>query len=315
MWNDNRAMELMTLRIFTRVAELGSFTQAANQLGLTKGQVSTAVRRLEAEVGARLLHRTTRSVRLTPDGDQFIERCKDVVADADQLQGMFQPSVNLRGRIRINLPNALARDLLLARMPEFLAAHPLMEVGVSTTDRRVDVVQEGFDCVLRVGELADSDLVAYPLGAMRMHNLAAPSYLRAYGTPVTLSHLSQHRLVNFAAKLNTQGAAWEYQEDGVHHQRPMRSSIAVDGTDAYVAACLAGLGLIQAPVHGIEHLIQAGRLVAVMPRFEAASMPVTLLYPNRRQMAPRVKAVVAWISEVVKPWLEADPDALPGRRV
>ena len=308
-------MELTALRIFTRVAELGSFTQAANQLGLTKGQVSTAVRRLETELGTRLLQRTTRSVRLTPDGDQFIERCKDVVADVDQLQGMFQPSVNLRGRIRVNLPNALARDLLLGRMPEFLTAHPLLEVGVSTTDRRVDVVQEGFDCVLRVGQLADSDLVAHPLGVMRMQNLAAPSYLRAHGMPTTLADLSQHRLVNFAAKLNTQGAAWDYQEDGAERRHPMRSSIAVDGTDAYVAACLAGLGLIQAPVHGIEHLIQAGRLVAVMPLFTAASMPVTLLYPDRRQMAPRVKAVVAWIAKVVKPWLEADLPALPNRRV
>ena len=308
-------MELTALRIFTRVAELGSFTQAANQLGLTKGQVSTAVRRLEAELGTRLLQRTTRSVRLTADGDQFIERCKDVVADADQLQGMFQPSVNLRGRIRINLPNALARDLLIERMPEFLAAHPLLEVGLSTTDRRVDVVREGFDCVLRVGQLADSDLIAQPLGAMRLHNLAAPSYLRAHGMPTTLADLSKHRLVNFSAKLNTQGAAWDYQEDGAQRRHAMRSLIAVDGTDAYVAACLAGLGLIQAPVHGIEHLIQAGRLVAVMPRFEAASMPVTLLYPNRRQLAPRVKAVVAWMAEVVKPWLEADLRALSDRRV
>ena len=161
-------MDLHELRIFATVAELASFSRAAEQLGLAKGRVSTAVQQLEAQVGTRLLQRTTRSVRLTPDGERFLDRCKELLTEAEQLQAMFQPaSTGLTGRLRIDLPNRLARDLVLPRLPEFLAAHPLLEIGISTTDRRVDLVHEGFDCVLRVGALVDSDLVARPLGLLR----------------------------------------------------------------------------------------------------------------------------------------------------
>jgi DNA-binding transcriptional LysR family regulator len=308
-------MDLDQLRVFARVADLGSFTQAADQLGLSKGRVSAVVQQLEADVGARLLQRTTRRVRLTPDGEQFAERCKELIADAEHLQGMFQPAaMGLRGRLRIDLPNALARDLIIPRLPEFVAAHPLLEVGISTTDRRVDLVQEGFDCVLRVGQLADADLVARRLGVMKMGNLAAPSYLRTHGTPKTLDDLAQHRIVHYAGKLNTQGAGWEYQEDGATRIHPMRSVIVVNGTDAYQAACLAGLGMIQAPVHGTRLLVEAGLLVEVMPDHVAPPLPVSLLYPNRRQMAPRVQAVLNWLTQVVQPWLEATQPADPGRK-
>lgn len=308
-------MDLDQLRIFERVADLGSFTQAADQLGLAKGRVSTAVQQLEADVGARLLQRTTRSVRLTPDGEQFFERCKELIAEAEQLQGMFQPAAaGLRGHLRIDLSNALARDLVIPRLPEFLAAHPLIEVGISTTDRRVDLVGEGFDCVLRVGQLADAELVARPLGVMRMRNLAAPSYLHTHGTPTTLADLAHHRIVHYAAKLSTQGAGWEYQEGGATRVHPMRSAIVVNGTDAYQAACLAGLGMIQAPVYGTQKLVDAGRLVDVMPNYLAAPMPVSLLYPNRRQMAPRVQAILNWLSQVVQPWLESEASGTPRKK-
>jgi DNA-binding transcriptional LysR family regulator len=302
-------MDLAALRIFARVADLGSFTQAADQLGLAKGRVSTAVQQLEADVGARLLQRTTRRVRLTPDGEQFIERCKELIADAEQLPA----AVGLRGRLRIDLSNALARDLIIPRLPEFLAAHPLLEIGISTTDRRVDLVQEGFDCVLRIGHLADADLVARPLGVVRMRNLAAPAYLRAHGTPTTLADLAQHRIVHYAAKLGMQGAGWEYQEGSTTRVHPMRSAIVVNGTDAYQAACLAGLGMIQVPVQGTQHWVETGRLVDVMPDFTAAPMPVSLLYPNRRQMAPRVQAILNWMTQVVQPWLAISEPAVKAR--
>ena len=297
-------MDLDALRMFARVAELGSFTQAADQLGLAKGRVSTAIRRLEDDVGARLLQRTTRRVRLTPDGEAFFESCKVLIADAEQLQSMFQPAAaGLRGRLRVDLSNALARDLIIPRLPEFLTAHPQLEIGISTTDRRVDLVQEGFDCVLRVGRLADSDLVARPLGVMRMRNVASPAYLRAHGLPSTLEDLAHHRIVHYAAELGTQGAGWEYEENGVVRVHPMPSRIVVNGTDAYQAACLAGLGLIQAPGDGIQRLIEAGQLVEVMPQFNAPPMPVSLLYPDRSQMAPRVHAFLSWMAQVVEPWL------------
>jgi DNA-binding transcriptional LysR family regulator len=298
-------MDLHALRIFATVAELASFSRAADQLGLAKGRVSTAVQRLEAQVGTRLLQRTTRSVRVTPDGERFLDRCKELLTEAEQLQAMFQPaSTGLTGRLRIDLPNRLARDLVLPRLPEFLAAHPLLEIGISTTDRRVDLVHEGFDCVLRVGALVDSDLVARPLGLLRMRNVASPAYLRTHGTPRTLADLAQHRVVHYMPSLNAQGAAWDYVDaDGQPRAIPMRAQVTVNGTDAYQAAALAGLGLIQAPAFGTEALVASGQLVEVLPEFVAAPMPVSLMLPHRRQLAPRVQAVMAWLTQLISPSL------------
>jgi DNA-binding transcriptional LysR family regulator len=225
-----------------------SFSRAAEQLGLAKGRVSTAVQQLEARVGARLLQRTTRSVRLTPDGEVFLDRCKELLTEAEQLEAMFRPAASgLTGRLRIDMPSSIARDVIMPRLPEFLAAHPLLEIGVSTTDRRVDLVHEGFDCVLRVGALGDSELVARPLGGLRMSNLASPDYLRTHGTPCKLADLARHRVVHYASTLSTQGAAGSIatRRTAAVRTLPMRATITVNGTDAYNAAAVAGLGLIQ----------------------------------------------------------------------
>jgi DNA-binding transcriptional LysR family regulator len=302
-------MDLHELRIFATVAELASFSRAAEQLGLAKGRVSTAVQQLEARLGTRLLQRTTRRVRVTPDGERFLDRCKELLTEAEQLQAMFQPaSTGLSGRLRIDLPNRLARDLVLPRLPGFLAAHPLLELGISTTDRRVDLVHEGFDCVLRVGTLVDSDLVARPLGFLRMRNVASPAYLRMHGTPRSLADLAGHRVVHYMPSLNAQGAAWDWVDaDGQARSLPMRAQVTVNGTDAYQAAALAGLGLIQAPAFGTESLVAAGDLVEVMPDFVAPAMPVSLMLPNRRHLAPRVQAVMGWLTQVITPLLSATP--------
>ena len=298
-------MDLHELRIFATVAELASFSRAAEQLGLAKGRVSTAVQQLEAQLGTRLLQRTTRSVRLTPDGERFLDRCKELLTEAEQLQAMFQPaSTGLTGRLRIDLPNRIARDLVLPRLPEFLAAHPRLEIGISTTDRRVDLVHEGFDCVLRVGALVDSDLVARPLGVLRMRNVASPAYLRAHGTPRTLADLAKHHVVHYMPSLNAQGALWEYVDaDGKRRTLAMRAHVTVNGTDAYQAAALAGLGLVQSPTLGTDDLIASGALVEVLPEFRAPPMPVSLMLPHRRQLAPRVQAVMAWLTQVITPVL------------
>jgi DNA-binding transcriptional LysR family regulator len=301
-------MDLEELRIFAKVAELASFSRAAEQLGLAKGRVSTSVQQLETRIGTRLLQRTTRSVRLTPDGERFLDRCKELLTEAEQLQAMFQPAATgLSGRLRIDLPTAIARDLVIPHLPEFLAAHPLLEIGLSTTDRRVDLVHEGFDCVLRIGALGDSDLVARPLGSLRMCNLASPEYLRRHGTPRTLADLAGHRVVHYTSSLSAQDAGWDYRDpiDGTTRTLPMHARVTVNGTDAYQAAALAGLGLVQAPSFGAAAHLRAGRLVEVLPEYTAPSMPVSLLYPNRRQLAPRVQAVMAWLTVILAPYVPA----------
>jgi DNA-binding transcriptional LysR family regulator len=305
-------MDLDSLRTFAKVAELASFSRAAEQLGLPRASVSTAVQRLEARLGTQLFHRTTRVVRLTQDGEQFRDRCRHLLADAEQLQSMFQSPAALKGRLRVDLPTMLARDLVIPRLPEFLAAHPQVELGLSTTDRRVDVVHEGFDCVLRVGTLTDSDLVARPLGVMRMGNYASPGYLRAHGTPRRLQDLERHQLIHYASSLSASGAGWEYEDGARTHIHPMRTRLVVNGTDAYQAACLAGMGFIQAPRHGMQRWLDAGQLVEVMPQHAAAPMPVSLLYPNRRNVARRVQVFMDWLAALLQPYLDTDGSTASG---
>jgi len=295
---------LDSLQMFVRVAELSSFTQAAEQLGLPKARVSTAVQQLEGLLGTRLLHRTTRRVQMTQDGQAFYERCKDVLADIDELQAMFQQGVQaLRGRLRVDMPVLVARDHVIPRLPEFLADHPQLEIELSSTDRRVDVVREGFDCVLRIGPLGDSGLVARPLGALKQINCASPAYLKQHGRPKTPADLATHRLVHYVPTLGAKSAGWEYVDQGRTRTVAMGGVLTVNSTEAYQAACLAGLGLIQAPATGLRPLIERGLLAEVMPRYRAPALPVSLLYANRRNLPKRVQAFMAWLAQILTPYL------------
>jgi DNA-binding transcriptional LysR family regulator len=249
---------LDAMQAFVRVAELASFTRAADSLGLPKASVSTAVQQLESSLGARLLHRTTRRVELTQDGRTFYERSKDLLADMDELQSLFhQGPQALRGRLRVDLPNAIARNILIPQLPTFLDVHPQLEIELSTTDRRVDLVREGFDCVLRVGSLGDANLIARHLGNLPMVNVASPEYLRRFGTPKTLDDLARHRLIHYSTVLGSRSAGWEYVDGEGEHDVPMAGIVTVNGTDAYEAAALAGLGMIQAPMLGIPPIGRA----------------------------------------------------------
>lgn len=292
------------MQIFVRVAELSSFTQAAEQLSLPKARVSTAVQQLESELGTRLLHRTTRRVQLTQDGQAFYERSKDVLADMDELQTMFQHGVqSLRGRLRVDMPTLIARDQIVPRLPQFLAEHPHIDIELSSTDRRVDLVREGFDCVLRVGPLLDSGLVARPLGELKQINCASPAYLQQHGTPTTLDDLAAHRMVHYVPTLGAKPSGWEYQAQGRTHTVAMAGALTVNSTEAYQAACLAGLGLIQAPAAGVQSLIERGLFVEVMPQHRAPSLPVSLLYANRRNLPKRVQVFMAWVAQALAPYL------------
>jgi DNA-binding transcriptional LysR family regulator len=291
-------MDLDALRVFVKVAELASFTRAAEQLGMPKARASARVLALEAELGVRLLQRTTRTVRATADGEQLLPRARRLVAEAEDVASMFAGG-QLRGRVRVDLPHQLARDAVIPRLPELLAAHPQLELFISTTDRRVEVVREGFDCVLSVGRLSASGLVAQRLGQLSMVNCASPAYLRRYGTPRSLADLDHHLLVNYGAG----PPAFEHRDGDRHVERPMRAAVTVNGTDAYRAACLAGMGIIQAPRIGVRESIEDGALVEVLPDLSSAPMPVSLVHPHGRSVPRRVRAVMQWIARAVTPRL------------
>lgn len=297
---------LERLKIFHRVAELASFSQAAASLGLPKANASIAVQQLETELGTRLLHRTTRRVQLTHDGQVYYERSKDVLADMDELQTLFVQqdqagASRLTGRVRIDMSTALARDVVIPRLPELLAAHPLLSVELSSTERRVDLVREGFDCVLRTGQVLDSSLVARPLALLRQVNCASPAYLQAFGTPHKLDDLRGHRLIHFVGNLGAKSAGFEYLDaEGQVQSMAMEGAVTVNNAEAYMAACLAGLGIIQVPMLQPSAQVSSGALVEILPQFAAPAMPLNLLYANRRNLSLRVRVVMDWLAVIVK---------------
>lgn len=292
------------MRAFVRVAELASFTRAAESLGQPKASVSLLVQQLENQLGARLLHRTTRRVSLTQDGQACYERCKDLLADAEEIEAMFQLDASqLRGRLRVDMNQAVARDLVLPRLAEFLLAHPQLELELSCTDHRVDLIREGFDCVVRVGGQVDPGLIARPLGQMEQINCASPAYLQRFGTPCSLADLAEHRLVHYVPTLGARADGWEYMEDGEPRSLDMPGALTVNSTDAYSQACLAGLGLIQVPRVGVLPYLADGRLMEVLPEYRAAPMPVFLLYPHRRNLSKRVQVFMDWLAGLVRPYV------------
>ena len=298
---------LEPLLIFITVAEMGSFTRAADSLGIQKGRVSTTVRKLEEDVGVRLLHRTTRSVQLTEDGRVFHARARDLLAGVDDLHSMFaSDGVALRGRLRVDLPSELARTTIVPALPTFMATHPELELEVSSTDRQVDLVQEGFDCVLRLGPIGDETLIARRLGKLRMVNAASPGYLARYGVPRSLEDLQQqkHQAIHFSQTLGAKPYAFEYPDGGSYATLELPGALHVNSAQTYEAAALAGLGLIQAPLLAIGHYLKRGALIELLPDFQHRPLEVSLVAAHRRNLSRRVRAFMNWIEDVLAPHLE-----------
>lgn len=292
------------MRVFMRVAELQSFTQAADSLNLPKATVSTSVQQLESLIGTRLLHRTTRRVRLTADGESYYLRCQDLLADLDETEAMFRSdAAELRGKLRIDMTVPMARGLIIPRLPEFLARHPLLEIELSSSDRRVDLIREGIDCVIRVGKGGEPGLMVRELGQMHMVNVAAPAYIALWGMPRCLDDLRRHRLIHYVQHFGGQPDGFEYFDGERYREMRMGGSVTVNNIDAYQAACLAGLGLIQCPRVGVTAALASGALIEILPEYLAEPMPLCLIAPYRRQPSQRVRVFMDWIEPIIRDYL------------
>ncbi|WP_434379693.1 LysR family transcriptional regulator [Melittangium boletus] len=293
-------LDLDALKIFVRVAELRSFTQAAHQLGMPKARASAHVQKLEAELGTQLLQRSTRVVRPTPEGEQLLKRVPAFLAEAEEISALFHASRALRGRVRVELPVIIARDFVMPRVPELLARHPQLQLDICASDRLVAAVRDGFDLVLRVGPVNEPGLVGRRIGEAASMNCASPAYLRQHGTPRTLDDLRDHFIVHYATD---PVPVFEYIEGQSYKELPMRSTVTVDNFDVYEAACLAGLGIVQVPRSAQER--HANKIVEILPEFVARPVPITLLHTHGRSVPRRVRAVMTWLMEVLAPTVSA----------
>ncbi|MBK1867188.1 LysR family transcriptional regulator [Aestuariivirga sp. YIM B02566] len=288
------------LKIFIRLAESQSFTRTADLLHMPRSTVSMALQDLEQRVGARLLQRTTRQVSLTEDGSAFYERALRLLADYEETETLFrQSTAKPGGKLRINVPGRLGRLIIAPALPDFFAAFPDIEIDMGVTDRTVDLVQEGIDCVIRVGPLADSTLVSRRIGDLVLLNCASPSYLERHGTPHVVTDLAGHVAVNYASPASGRTEEWEYAEAGKIHSLKLRSRVTVNNAEAYIACCLAGLGLIQIPAYDVREHIEAGDLVEVMSDLRAAPMPIALLYPHRQHASRRLQVFLDWVTALL----------------
>ncbi len=293
------------MQLFLRVAELESFSRAADTLGLPKGSVSRQIQALESLLGTRLLYRTTRRVQLTQDGMVYYERCRDLLANLEELDGLFlhDPS-SISGRLRVDMPVSVAKDFVMPKLPAFLQQYPGIELELSSSDRLVDVVREGFDCVVRVGQLKDSGLVARNLGKLTQINCASPDYLARFGYPENLDDLASHAVVHYALNLGTRPQGFEFLADKTTQWIKTGGVVTVNSTETYRAACLAGLGIIQVPRTGVRELLKSKKLVEILPQYRAAPLPVSLLYPHRRNLSRRVHLFMEWLTDVMKAYVD-----------
>ncbi|POZ60983.1 LysR family transcriptional regulator [Chromobacterium alticapitis] len=296
---------LQAMQVFVTVVDAGGFTKAAQQMQLPRATVSSAVQQLEAQLGARLLHRTTRRVQLTLDGSGFYERCRLLLAEFDEIEALFsQKGASPRGKLRIDVPGPIGRQILAPALPDFFRQYPDIELELGVTDRPVDLIQEGVDCVIRVGSLGESRLVARRIGMMPQGNYASPDYLARCGAPLSLDDLPRHQAVRYASPATGKVFDWEYASEGVARSVPLLARISVNQVETYIACALAGLGLIQLPRYDAAPHVAAGRLVEVLAGWPPPAMPVSVLYPHRRHLSRRVQVFVEWAAALMKDKLD-----------
>lgn len=285
------------MRVFSRVVERRSFTRAAEDLGMPRSTVTDAVKQLEARLGVRLLQRTTRHVSPTLDGAAYHQRCLAILDDVEDAEAAFA-GARPKGLLRIDVHGTLARHFVLPRLPGFLAAYPEIELYMSEGDRLVDLVREGIDCVLRVGEPQDSDMVGRSMTMLTEITCASPDYIARHGRPERFDALEGHRMVGFRSSATGAAMPLEFQAGGKVEHVALPVTIAVNAAESFVAAARLGLGLIQVPRYHVERDLNAGTLVEVMENCRPTPTPVYLLYPRSRQLSPRVRVFIDWLAGV-----------------
>ncbi|CAN5402754.1 LysR family transcriptional regulator [soil metagenome] len=283
-----------TMRVFSRVVERRSFTLAAADLGLPRSTVTDAVKQIETRLGVRLLERTTRHVRPTLDGEAFHKRCIALIADLEDAEAAFG-GAKPRGLLRVDMNGLLARRFVLPKLPAFIAEYPDIELFLSEGDRLVDLIREGIDCVVRVGEPRDSDMIARRLTLLDEVTCAAPAYLARTGMPASIEALEGHRMVGFHSSATGAVLPLEFTEAGAVRHVTLPVTVTVNSADNYASMARLGFGLAQVPRYRVADELAAGTLIEVLPKHPPTPSCVSLLYPRNRQLSPRVRVFIDWL--------------------
>ncbi|WP_160109494.1 LysR family transcriptional regulator [Pseudomonas izuensis] len=286
---------LEAMRAFCRIVEVGSFTRAAEALNVAKTTISGQIQGLESLLGVKLLHRTTRRVTPTTDGAAYYERARTVLDDLDELETSVAQSRSVaRGRVRVEMPSGIATHLIIPSLPEFMARHPQIELDIGCSERVVDLVQEGIDCAFRGGLVTDQDLVCRLVGMMPFCLCASPVYLMNAKPILMPDDLQLQRFLGFTFPVSGRQLIPVLHQGDDSYRVEQRPAMRFNNANAYIAAGLAGLGIISVPRAEASLLFQAGTLIEVLPDWEMAGMPISLVYPSTRHLSARVRAFAEW---------------------
>ncbi|TBR39488.1 MULTISPECIES: LysR family transcriptional regulator [Dyella] len=289
------------LQLFVRIVEQGSFTRAAMSLDMPRATATLAIKELEARLGTRLLERTTRSVRPTLDGEAFYLRCQYLLSELDEAEASLRQSLDdPAGTLRVDVHGTHGSRIVMPRIGEFHARYPRITLKLSAGDRLVDPVREGVDCVIRAGEPRDSSLVARRLAVMPEVICASPDYLARMGQPATPADLGSHVAVGFFASDSDAGYPFELVVDGEVKTWRLAQWLTVNDAENYVSAARSGAGLIQLPRYHVEDELVRGELVEVLATWDSPGVPVSAMYPQHRQLAPRVRVFIDWVAAVYR---------------
>jgi DNA-binding transcriptional LysR family regulator len=285
------------MRVFARVAERRSFTLAADDLRLPRSTITDAVKLLEQRLGVRLLQRTTRVVRPTLDGEAFYQRCIRLIADVEDAEASFS-GAKPSGLLRVDVHGTQARYFLLPGLPDFLARYPDIRLHLSEMHHPLDPLREGYDCIVRAGELVDSSLIRRKLAELQRGTFASPDYLARFGTPRTPDDLADgHRMVGLLAPDMPSIAPFAFTVAGKVRHLTLSAVLTVTGPETNVASACAGLGLIQIPRYRVASEVAHGGLVEVLAGFPPSPLPVYVLYSHTRQLSPRLRVFIEWMAE------------------
>ena len=289
----------MAMQVFVQVVDCGGFTRAADQLQMPKATVSTLIQQLESALGVKLLNRTTRQVHVTADGAGYYERCLRILADVrDTEEALTKVQTSPSGRLRVEVPSSLGRHVIIPALPGFFKRYPSIRLQLGCSDRPVDLLEEGVDCAVRGGLLADSTLIARRVGALHFTTCAAPDYLARHGTPSHPSELAQHQCVNYFSSRTGKIFEWDFERDGERVTMAFDGPLAVNDSDAYVAAGLAGMGIVQMSSYAARVHQTEGLLVPILSDWHTDPIPLHVIYPQNRHLSAKVRVFVEWIAEL-----------------
>ncbi|MDO9135418.1 LysR family transcriptional regulator [Hydrogenophaga sp.] len=290
------------MQAFARVVEAGSFTKAAQTLHMSKTTVTQLVQQLEARLRVKLLNRTTRQVKVTADGAAYYERVVRLLADMEDADTSLSSAVaSPRGRLRVDVPSPLARLILMPALPAFHARYPEIELHMGVSDRMVDLIGDNVDCVLRGGEITDPSLIARHVGDLQIGVYAAPSYLERVGTPLHPGELedTHHRTAGYLRARSGTVAPMGLQRDGERIEVQGRHVVAVDDGNAYLAAGVAGMGVLWLPQYMAKDHAARGELVPLFDGWHVDAMPMYVAFPPNRHVSAKLRAFIDWVVELM----------------